>query len=69
MDKRTLQIVKDYVIERLFTIDEETIRRIIADYYGVRPDDVCLFSDYKFVLKGDDKVREDFIYAIVEKSE
>ena len=54
---------------KLFKIDEKTILRIIADYYGVRPDDVCLYSDYKFVLRGGDKVRQYYIYGIVEKEE
>jgi len=50
-------------------ISEETIREIIAKFYGIRTDDVCLYRDYKFVLKNGDKVREDFIYGIVEKQE
>ena len=50
-------------------ISEETIREIIAKFYGIRTDDVCLCHDYKFVLKNGDKVREHFIYGIVEKRE
>ena len=53
----------------LMKISEETIREIIAKFYGIRTDDVCLCHDYKFVLKNGDKVREHFIYGIVEKRE
>lgn len=51
----------------LIKISEETIREIIAKFYNIRPDEVCLYHDYKFVLKNGDKVREDFIYGIIEK--
>lgn len=54
---------------QLVKIDEKTIRQIIADHYGVRLDDVCLYQDYRFVLRDDDKVREDYIYGIIEKSD
>lgn len=56
-------------MSNLIKISEETIREIIAKFYNIRTDDVCLCHDYKFVLKNEDKVREDFIYGIVEKQE
>ena len=56
-------------MNNLIKISEETIREIIAKFYDIRADDVCLYHDYKFILKNGDKVREDFIYGIVEKQE
>lgn len=54
---------------RLFKIDEKKILEIIGEYYGVRSMDVCICKDFRFVRKGDDKVREDYIYGIVQKDE
>jgi len=51
---------------KLFKIDKETILKIIGEYYGVPSMNVCLYSDYRFVRRGDDKVREDYIYGIVQ---
>ena len=51
----------------LVKISEETIKEIIAKFYNIRADDVCLYHDYKFVLKNGDKVRENFIYGIIDK--
>lgn len=51
---------------QLFNVDEKEIRQILARHYGVRADDICLLTDYQFVLRGGDKVREDFVYAIVD---
>lgn len=56
-------------MNNLVKISEETIKEIIAKYYGIRTDNVCLYHDYKFTLKNEDKVREDFIYGIVEDIE
>ena len=57
----------DYMGEyKLFKIDEDTIKRIIAQHYGTIKDGVSLHHDYKFVLKHGDKVREDYIYSIVQ---
>lgn len=56
-------------MNNLIKISEETIREIIVKFYGIKVDDVCLYHDYKFILKNGDKVREDFIYGIVEKQE
>lgn len=49
-------------------IDEKQIRQIIAEKYGIRTDDVCLYNDYKFVRCGDEKVRREFIYGIIDLS-
>lgn len=50
-------------------ISEETIREIIAKFYNIRVNDVCLYHDYRFILKNGDKTRKDFIYGIIEKQE
>lgn len=52
----------------LIRVEEKEIRQILASHYGVREDDICFYNDYRFVRKGDDKVREDFVFAIVDKS-
>lgn len=56
-------------MSKLKEVNEEAIREILANYYGIRMDLVCLCHDYKFVIKNGDKVRKDFIYAIVEIEE
>lgn len=50
----------------LIKISEDEIKTIIAGNYGVRSDDVCLYHDYEFVKRGGDKVRNDYIYGIVD---
>lgn len=55
-------------MSELIGVEEKEIRQILASHYGVREDDICFYNDYRFVRKGDDKVREDFVYAIVDKS-
>lgn len=54
---------------KLFKIDKETIRKIIGEHYGVPSMNVCIYSDYRFIRRGDDKVREDYIYGIVQTEE
>lgn len=49
-------------------IDENQIRQAVAEKYGIRMDDVCLYHDYEFVNNGNDKVRHDFIYGIIDFS-
>lgn len=46
-------------------IEENEIAAIIASHYGISKDSVCLYHDYKFVRRGDDKKRRDFVYGIV----
>ena len=50
----------------LIKVNEKEICQILAKHYGVRSDDICLLTDYQFVLRGGDKVRENFVYAIVD---
>lgn len=55
-------------MQTLQRIDEKEIKQIIAEKYGIRVDDVCLYHDYEFIKRGDDKVRHDFIYVVVDFS-
>ena len=53
-------------MNKLVKIDEDTIRQIIAEHYGLRKDGVCLYQDYEFVLSNGDKRRRNFIYGIID---
>lgn len=49
-------------------IDEKQIKEAVAARYHVYPaEDVCLYHDYEFIRRGDDKVRHDFIYGIIDE--
>lgn len=50
----------------LIKITEDEIADIIASHYRVPASDVCLYHDYEFVRRGNDKKRRDFIYGIVD---
>ena len=56
-------------MNKLIKINEKTIREIIAKFYDIRTDDVCLYCEYKLILQNEDKVWKNFIYGIVEKQE
>ena len=47
-------------------INQDTIYKILAEHYKVRKDNVCVYKDYHFVLKNGDKVKENFLYAIID---
>lgn len=53
-------------MSELLKIDEKTILEIIGKHYGVSSMNVCLNTDYTFIMRGNDKVREDYIYGIVQ---
>ena len=50
----------------LVKIPQEEIIKILAEHYGLKPSQVSLHTDYHFVVKHGDKVREDFVYAIID---
>lgn len=56
-------------MSELFKIDEKEILKIIGKHYGVSYMNVTLHTDYRFVRRGDDKVRENFIYGVVQIDE
>lgn len=47
-------------------INQDAIYKILAEHYNVRKDNVCVYKDYRFVLKNGDKVKENFLYAIID---
>lgn len=55
-------------MSNLLKVSEEEIRIIVGKHYGVRKDGITLHRDYEFVRRGGDKVRQDFIYAIVDEN-
>lgn len=55
-------------MSELTKIDEERIKEAIAARYHVYPArDVCLYHDYEFVRRGNDKVRREFFYGIIDE--
>lgn len=55
-------------MSELRKIDGEQIKEAIAARYHVAPaSDVCLYHDYEFVRRGNDKVRREFFYGIIDE--
>ena len=50
----------------LVKIPEEEIIKILAEHNNIKPNQVTLHTDYHFVKRNGDKVREDFVYAIID---
>lgn len=50
----------------LIRIGEDEIKEILSEHYGIHKDGICLYCDYEFIRKGDDKKRRDFVYGIVD---
>ena len=53
-------------MSNLTKVSESEIMKILGEHFGVRIDGVTLHHDYEFVIKNGDKVRHDFIYAIID---
>lgn len=50
----------------LIKIPQEEIIKILAEHYNLKPSQVTLHTDYRFVERNGDKVRENFVYAIID---
>lgn len=50
----------------LIKIPQEEIIKILAEHYNLKPSQVTLHTDYCFVERNGDKVRENFVYAIID---
>ena len=50
----------------LVKISQEEIIKILSEHYNLKPNQITLHTDYHFIKRNDDKVREDIIYAIKE---
>ena len=50
-------------------LSEEDIRELIAKEYEVRKDMVTIHAEYRFIINEEigDKVRKDYLYALVPK--
>lgn len=66
-DEKHIQInLNERVNMDLIKIPEEEIIKILAKHYNLKPSQVTLHTDYHFVKRNGDKVRENFVYAITD---